>query len=166
MEIVTWYSQNNARKNAALKYFDGFEKSNYVKINHRNMVNQNAISENPCKSYQFYLIGRTEAQRFEIIEKSKELMYISSSNTLEINFKGIGGANDRAYKGYIEAFISQFEMNNKITISYNSRIYEMNQGGELYTIQLHNLTDSLKIQFVKDVNKLFNQANAISIRMY
>jgi hypothetical protein len=152
---VSLFGQLETRENALLEYIKSWEKHSRFKINPGSMINETAIAEDQDRRNELDLSGLEKGQITEILNKAQEIMKVSLPNILEVDFKGIGGANDRAFKGYLNAFIIRFEKENDVKIDFESRIYTMKTGGELYTIKLHQLKDDLKKKFIDGVNKLF-----------
>ena len=160
---ISLYGQFEARENELLDYIKKWERRSSVRINPGDMINETAIPEDQDRRNQLNLSGLKKEDVDQILEKAKEIMQPVFPNTLRVDFIGIGGANDRAFKGYLEAFISRFEKENKVKFQYERKVYTMKNGGELFDIQLYGLNDDIKKKFVEGVNNLFAEVNYISL---
>jgi len=163
---VSQLGQLENREKILLDYIARWEKRSRFKINTGDMINETAIPEDQDRRIELNLAGLEKTQILEIVNKAQEIMQVKLPDIFEVDFKGIGGANDRAYKGYLVAFINKFEKENKHKVEYQSNIYEMDNGGEIFNIRIHNLTDELKIKFVETINKMYANVSNIQYRYF
>jgi hypothetical protein len=163
---ISMYGQIETRENVLLNYIEKWEKRSRFKINPGDMINETAIPEDQDRRDQFNLSGLEKEQITEIVNEAGEIMKVSLPNSLEVDFKVVGRLNNDENKADLKAYIIKFEKENKVKIDFNSRIYEMNKGGELFIIRLDNLKNELKIKLADEVNKMFAKEGNVYLAYY